>query len=654
MLPVKQQARRGTRLREPALSRDRSPSLDTLDDILSKVMPHVKSDQLPVAPRPSQSKKQPSSYHDNDLRNVLPVRRTLRRTREDKGKSAKLEVAVEPSPHRDRSPPKSPAVKPKPRKDAPISTRLRSTKRIAELIDDDPRSTRRTARTSINEPLTSTPLSTVSRVASQKPRFSPSPVRRLTRRFTAVQSPAEEPQSSKENNSSEPREALRPSRKSKAAVDSPTKTERGSSSLEPEVVPRRLRRSKPVARSSRKKSSQNVARTVGLKMSTKEVRAADVEKEKRAKKGAIEWSYPCREEEFKEVLGFIKENLDKGTGGCMCVHGMPGTGKTATVHQVIKYLNETEDERPAFRFCEINGMKLSDPKQTYVMLAKTLKPELKKLAPARALRILDKQFRRTVGKDDDWDEEHDFLIALVDEMDLLYVKKQKLLYNLFDWPQQPGSKFIVIAISNTMDLPERIPLMARIESRLGMQRLAFQPYSREQLEKVVWYHLKDVNLDAEALVLASARVASITGDARRVLNITRRARDIAADRQPSKTSQKVQVELRDVQAACEELMACPKKQYMKNASAVEKVFLRSMTAFNEEEVSMDILFRQVIESCPESGIRAPSVAFCLELANRLAAMELIYINSNPAAPFERLIGLNCYREDVIFTTKVDS
>lgn len=256
----------------------------------------------------------------------------------------------------------------------------------------------------------------------------------------------------------------------------------------------------------------------------------------------------------------------KSFGRCMYVHGMPGTGKTATVHQVIKYLNETEDERPAFRFCEINGMKLSDPKQTYVMLAKTLKPELKKLAPARALRILDQQFRRTVGKADDWDEENDFLIALVDEvifprrpfrntfylrkfvlqMDLLYVKKQKLLYNLFDWPQQPGSKFIVIAISNTMDLPERIPLMARIESRLvrqrlqltssiiimalitsslscvhvmigrdfdvlffqGMQRLAFQPYSREQLEKVVRYHLKDVNLDPEALVLASARVSA--------------------------------------------------------------------------------------------------------------------------------------------------
>ena len=103
----------------------------------------------------------------------------------------------------------------------------------------------------------------------------------------------------------------------------------------------------------------------------------------------------------------------------MYVHGMPGTGKTATVHQVIKYLKETGDERPTFRFCEINGMKLSDPKQTYVLLAKTLRPELKKLAPARALRILDQQFRPTVGKDDEWAEEHETIIALVDEVNFL-------------------------------------------------------------------------------------------------------------------------------------------------------------------------------------------------------------------------------------------
>lgn len=40
-----------------------------------------------------------------------------------------------------------------------------------------------------------------------------------------------------------------------------------------------------------------------------------------------------------------------------------------------------------------------------------------------------------------------------------------MMYNLFDWPTQKHSKLIVLAIANTMDLPERI-MMNRVASRL--------------------------------------------------------------------------------------------------------------------------------------------------------------------------------------------
>ena len=39
------------------------------------------------------------------------------------------------------------------------------------------------------------------------------------------------------------------------------------------------------------------------------------------------------------------------------------------------------------------------------------------------------------------------------------------MYNLFDWPNRPNSKLVVIAIANTMDLPERM-LMNKVASRL--------------------------------------------------------------------------------------------------------------------------------------------------------------------------------------------
>lgn len=55
------------------------------------------------------------------------------------------------------------------------------------------------------------------------------------------------------------------------------------------------------------------------------------------------------------------------------------------------------------------------------------------------------------------------------------------MYNLFDWPSRPGSKLIVVAIANTMDLPERI-MMNRVSSRLGLTRMTFQPYTHTQLQ----------------------------------------------------------------------------------------------------------------------------------------------------------------------------
>ena len=38
--------------------------------------------------------------------------------------------------------------------------------------------------------------------------------------------------------------------------------------------------------------------------------------------------------------------------------GVPGTGKTATVKQVMRYMEENSDEFPEFKFYEMNGMRL--------------------------------------------------------------------------------------------------------------------------------------------------------------------------------------------------------------------------------------------------------------------------------------------------------
>lgn len=54
----------------------------------------------------------------------------------------------------------------------------------------------------------------------------------------------------------------------------------------------------------------------------------------------------------------------------MYISGVPGTGKTATVHEVVRALHRAteQEELPGFKYIEINGMKLTEPRQAYVQM----------------------------------------------------------------------------------------------------------------------------------------------------------------------------------------------------------------------------------------------------------------------------------------------
>ena len=54
---------------------------------------------------------------------------------------------------------------------------------------------------------------------------------------------------------------------------------------------------------------------------------------------AVPTSLPCREEEYTQILEYLENAIDEGIGACIYVSGVPGTGKTATVREVIRALN---------------------------------------------------------------------------------------------------------------------------------------------------------------------------------------------------------------------------------------------------------------------------------------------------------------------------
>lgn len=119
---------------------------------------------------------------------------------------------------------------------------------------------------------------------------------------------------------------------------------------------------------------------------------------------AVPDSLPCREDEFVNIMGYIESAIGEATGTCVYISGVPGTGKTATVLEVIRYLQHQSEEKliPEFDFVEINGMKLTDPNQAYSILwecierssNKNYDGKRKRYTSAHALQMLEAKFSK--------------------------------------------------------------------------------------------------------------------------------------------------------------------------------------------------------------------------------------------------------------------
>jgi Cdc6-like AAA superfamily ATPase len=247
---------------------------------------------------------------------------------------------------------------------------------------------------------------------------------------------------------------------------------------------------------------------------------------------------PCRETERKEVIGVLRSAVMEGAlGGSLYLSGTPGTGKTATVHQALRAL-AADKTLPPFRTIFVNGMKLSSPYDVYSLLWEALTGQAAK--PARALELLERRFAQpgpvggkgiavtTKGKRRSAQEK---AVLVLDELDYLVTSKQSVIYNLFEWATRGSSHMVVVGISNTMDLPER--LLPRVESRLNMRRVNFLPYSNVQLEAIIADRLGSLDAfgaqgaTSDAVELCARKVASVSGDVRRALEICRLAAQVA-------------------------------------------------------------------------------------------------------------------------------
>lgn len=197
-------------------------------------------------------------------------------------------------------------------------------------------------------------------------------------------------------------------------------------------------------------------------------------------------------------------------------------------------------------------------------------------------------------------------------------------------PSYPEAAIALVGISNTLDLMDR--LSARVRSRFGFARVSFAPYTPEQLQIIIEARLKEAILsnakievdervtlverskkrknandsgvvnplfgrlfEEDAIKMAARKVASMSGDARRALQICGRAveicersievRDEEQNKKPKKASETKKVDatnkndpthvvqLEHVLQAVKELFVSSTTDYIKyNTSIHEKYF----------------------------------------------------------------------------------
>ncbi|KAL8910858.1 MAG: hypothetical protein Q9171_003896 [Xanthocarpia ochracea] len=340
---------------------------------------------------------------------------------------------------------------------------------------------------------------------------------------------------------------------------------------------------------------------------------------------SIPATLPCREDEFNTVYTHLEAAITAGSGACIYISGTPGTGKTATVREVVSQLNASvlAEELDDFIFVEINGMKVTDPHQSYSLLWEALKGE--RVSPSHALGLLEKEFDRPSPR-------RVPCVVLMDELDQLVTKNQSVMYNFFNWPGLRHSRLIVLAVANTMDLPERT-LSNKISSRLGLTRITFAGYTHEQLQAIISSRLSHVPghiVDPDAIQFASRKVAAVSGDARRALDICRRAVEIAESEVPDEANpllatpskrkklrekagddvsrakeKKIgKVTIGTVKQAINEATSSSLQQYLKSLPLSSKVFLAAILARTRRSGISECVLGDVLDEAKKLGLMA--------------------------------------------------
>ena len=220
---------------------------------------------------------------------------------------------------------------------------------------------------------------------------------------------------------------------------------------------------------------------------------------------------------------------------------------------------------------------------------------------------------------------------MIEDVDLLLTTSQHVIYHLFEWPDRPHTKLIVLAISNPKDLPERFKTKA--SSRAGLQRFHFSPYTTEQLGAIITTRLGNlIPLDNVAVEFLAKRVASINVDVRQVLSLCQYAVDLASKEWLSlddTSAPLIHVELRHVQNAVAMSSTSPSLTLLRSKSVMEKLFLAALMRCkkNRKITTLADIAKDLALLSVRSRVTPPIRRHVLDICNALAMTRCIEMDA---------------------------
>lgn len=278
-----------------------------------------------------------------------------------------------------------------------------------------------------------------------------------------------------------------------------------------------------------------------------------------------------RAAERAQLVGFLDKRLETRGKGALYLSGLPGTGKSALLSEVVEERVREfgarwgGEKKGKVRVAMINCMTVDSASEIFNMIHEELTQgeddfveeeedqddesetmisgDGERLTQDRRNRlIIDDLERRLLRQAGTSQTRH---IVVLDELDHIMTKDQEVLFRIFQWAFAANSSLILFGIANALDLTDRFLPRLRSNS-LTPQLLAFKPYTAPEIERIIEQRLWSLVggrpegipdagkavagpppppplMQTTAIQLCARKTASNTGDLRKAFDLCRRA-----------------------------------------------------------------------------------------------------------------------------------